>query len=345
MPTYSSLVSATIAPDRPTRSQIAIHVPHTGRVASATVTVDLAHDRPSDLRMWLVTPTRRRVLIRERSRGGYSPRPIEVPAVAGEGLAGRWELWVDDVRAGDGGLVKGWRLDVSTYTAALVIELVFRGGLTDSQKDVFRDATEGLQRLLVGTNGEPLTCRVDAEGVNIDGRGGTLGQAGPTRVRAGDHLPTAGIMSFDSSDLSSMERDGSLPYVLRHELAHVLGFGTLFMLHGLVDENHFVGQAAMREYGHLLGDAPRPVPLEDGGGPGTAGGHWDEEVFGSELLTGYIDAGLNPISRVSAGAFEDLGYDVDYSAADPYVLGLRRLATGPVRHLWHGCNAPEFEVV
>jgi hypothetical protein len=164
-------------------------------------------------------------------------------------------------------------------------------------------------------------------------------------VRGSDGLPTRGVATFDTGDLAAMEKDGSLGNVLIHELAHILGFGTLFSYHSLFTGNVYVGAAAMREYGDLLRDAPTPVPLEDDGGPGTKNAHWDEEVFGSELLTGWIDVGLNPISRVSVGAFDDLGYEVAYDQADPYVLGMRRLMAGPGRVLRHGCRSPEFEVV
>ncbi len=43
-------------------------------------------------------------------------------------------------------------------------------------------------------------------------------------------------------------------------------------------------------------------------------------VFGHELLTGFLDAGVNPISRMSIGAFQDLGYQVNLDAADAYTL-------------------------
>jgi len=37
-------------------------------------------------------------------------------------------------------------------------------------------------------------------------------------------------------------------------------------------------------------------------------------------MTGLLDVGPNPISRVTIGALEDLGYSVDYAAADAYRL-------------------------
>jgi hypothetical protein len=47
--------------------------------------------------------------------------------------------------------------------------------------------------------------------------------------------------------------------------------------------------------------------------------HWAEAIFGDELMTGYADDDL-PLSRVTVGALEDLGYTVRYAAADPFAL-------------------------
>ena len=60
------------------------------------------------------------------------------------------------------------------------------------------------------------------------------------------------------------------------------------------------------------------------GGPGTRDGHWREEIFANELMTGFLDTGANPLSRVTIGAFEDLGYGVDYERADAYRLPTAR---------------------
>ncbi len=55
-------------------------------------------------------------------------------------------------------------------------------------------------------------------------------------------------------------------------------------------------------------------------GPVTREGHWRELVFGDELLTGFLSGSDRPLSRMSVASFEDLGYTVDYAAADPYAL-------------------------
>lgn len=199
--------------------------------------------------------------------------------------------------------------------------------------------------------------RIDAEGASLDGPGSVLGQAGPLELRPGSFIPATGIMSFDSGDLALMEADGTLVSVIVHEMGHVLGFGTIFDRLGLIvdaggSDPRFTGASALREYAALLGPGARPpgVPLANVGGPGTRDGHWREETFADELMTGFLNPGANPLSRVTIGAFEDLGYVVDYECADAYRLPtrteLRALQTERVLH-GHDCAmlVPEQSVL
>ena len=56
------------------------------------------------------------------------------------------------------------------------------------------------------------------------------------------------------------------------------------------------------------------------GGPGTRDSHWREAVFGNELMTGFINQGVNPVSRLTIASLADLGYQVNLEAADAYML-------------------------
>jgi hypothetical protein len=81
-----------------------------------------------------------------------------------------------------------------------------------------------------------------------------------------------------------------------------------------------VGINALNQYNLLRGAPAAFVPLETGGGSGTAGGHWKESVFNTELMTGYLNYGNNPLSKVSIASLADLGYKVDLTKADAYTL-------------------------
>jgi hypothetical protein len=162
---------------------------------------------------------------------------------------------------------------------------------------------------------------IDANVQFIDGVNGILGQAGPDELRSGSGgLPDHGIMTFDSADVAAMANNGTLFSVILHEMGHVLGIGSLWNSFGLRSGSSYLGTNANNAY-HLLGGTGF-VPLETTGGSGTAFVHWSEAAFDNELMTGFAEApGVPmPLSIVTIGGMQDLGYKVDYSAADPYGL-------------------------
>jgi len=201
-----------------------------------------------------------------------------------------------------------------------------------------------------------------AEFDSIDGPGKILGQAGPCLIRNSSGLTAVGVMEFDTADVATMSNSGTLNLVMLHEMGHVIGFGTLWdnppnnCLQLPSDSiNHLdtyfscaKARAAFDSLGgtSYTGTSLSPagghkVPVENCGastialegsvgcGAGTVNGHWREPVFGNELMTGYMSAGANPLSMMTVAAQEDLGYAVNYDAADPYAHVFRApAATG-----------------
>jgi hypothetical protein len=185
----------------------------------------------------------------------------------------------------------------------------------------------------------------------IDGANGVLGQAGPCIVRddAG-FQPAVGIMQFDTADLPLLESRGQLNDVIFHEMAHVLGFGTMWdfdpgppfvsptnpantllsgrgtsdpIFTGLSTRAAFLGAVAV---GRTFTGVP--VPVENSGGPGTRDSHWREATVVNELMTGRLDAGVNPLSAFSAASFRDLGYVVNDAVTDSFTF-LASLVAAP----------------
>ena len=238
--------------------------------------------------------------------------------------------------------------------AAYNIEVRFLGGLNRAQKNAFKTAANRWSRVIVGdlpsvlVNGEVIDDLViEAQGVPIDGPGKILGQAGPTNLRPASagvnaFLPAKGIMSFDTADLAAMQADGTLVDVITHEMGHVIGIGTVWaqkkLLAGAGGANPtFKGTNAKREYGTLRGTGPTAVPVENTGGPGTRDSHWRESVFKNELMSGFIAAPNNPISRLTVASLQDLGYVVDLTKAEPYALpNLHAIAEAGLMTLAHG---------
>lgn len=154
----------------------------------------------------------------------------------------------------------------------------------------------------------------------IDGPNGVLGYAGPDYIRPDSGLAGSGNMVFDQDDIVNLQKNGGSAFVntILHEMGHVIGIGNLWD-----DKNvtkaapncDYVGPNAIREYKAISG-CPFAVPIERDGG--AACGHWDDECLRNELMTGYFSAGTNPLSRITVGSLQDLGYQVDYSNADAF---------------------------
>ena len=84
----------------------------------------------------------------------------------------------------------------------------------------------------------------------------------------------------------------------------------------------YTGSQALARYRTLSGDPGAAyVPLETVGGAGTVNVHWRETTFNTELMTGYAESNNNmPLSSLSVAALADLGYQVNYSAAESYTI-------------------------
>lgn len=237
----------------------------------------------------------------------------------------------------------GTIIDNDTVSAApptssqFTITTVFPdSSLTVTQQAVFADAARRWSEIITGDLPDVWVDRragikiddieIIATAPAIDGAGGILGQAGPTHFRAGARgLPYRGLMEFDSADLAAMEANGTLRGVIIHEMGHAIGLGSLWerfrLVVGIGTTNPtYIGASAVREYNSVFGVRASGVPLEAGGGPGTAGAHWRETIFETEIMSGYAEPPgvVMPISRVTVAALQDLGYRVNYAAADAF---------------------------
>lgn len=159
----------------------------------------------------------------------------------------------------------------------------------------------------------------------IDGLGGALAFTSVCRLSTQDALPILGNIQLDLADLDSMEARGTFQGVITHEMAHALGFtpGT-YVAKGLVgggtDDPYFNGATARSEFAqHGAWYTGVTVPLEKSAGRGPVDPHWRFNVFGDELMVSVVSQEFkSPLSTITLGFFRDIGYDVDFSVADPY---------------------------
>lgn len=213
-------------------------------------------------------------------------------------------------------------------------------GLTASQQSIFQQAANRWSQVITGDlpnatyRGQTVDdVLINASAPTIDGAGGILGQAGPDSFRSGSLLPIHGVMEFDAADMAQMESNGSLLSVVEHEMGHILGIGTLWTSFGLLSgagtsNPIFTGANATAQYNQIFGTSAHGVPVENTGGSGTRDSHWRETVFTNELMTGWANSGTLPLSRVTIGSLADIGYTVNYAAADPFTPSASGLAAG-----------------
>jgi hypothetical protein len=150
--------------------------------------------------------------------------------------------------------------------------------------------------------------RIGVELDSIDGVGQILGASSPCFLRpqggSGGGLPIISYMLFDTADVAGLINNGSFGDVVLHEMGHSLGYGTIWTQNFLVNTSSatnpfFTGTAANAAYLNSNGGSatvtppsqgsctvneaiPRSaVPVENSGGVGTQGSHWEECLFRS----------------------------------------------------------------
>jgi len=205
--------------------------------------------------------------------------------------------------------------------------------VTERQQQVFEEAAGRWEEIIIGDEASvegPIPSAfggvADIEGTiddivievaiaQIDGPGGILGQAGPRFVRTDNFLSLTGVMFFDVDDLAFLDQIDLFEEVIVHEMGHVLGVGTLWNVAPFFDRTliadtdtnpYFLGKKANVHWNAEGGTLE--LPVEDQGGPGTRLGHWRESAMNNELMTGFLNFGENPLSRITAGSMKDLGY-------------------------------------
>jgi len=299
-----------------------------GRVTGATALTDSAgHAAPTS---WRLGSSGAQAL----TASVTGALPISITAAAAEPPASSFHI---QIRYADGTTPNDAEKAAFAAAAARWSQIILQGGapypvneLSDGCGDLRGQTVDGVV--------------ITANLTSIDGVGKILGSAGPCILRDVGLLPAQGYMEFDTADLAALEANGQLQQVILHEMGHVLGFGSIWnvvpgnglpsiMLLDRSDPNDpvFRGPASISALFGLAGPTGflgTAVPVENTGGEGTAYAHWRESVFGSELMTGWLNAGSNPLSALTIAQFRDLGYVVNDALGESYSFAAAIRAAG-----------------
>ena len=201
-----------------------------------------------------------------------------------------------------------------------------------------------------------VSMTIDALGAGILGGTSVSHVASIGSQSFGNTLPYTASITLNDSYVISMKSDvrdtgkTEYYYVLLHEVGHVLGIGTFWGHSGAPVVSYqedgltkylYTGQHAVREYKRHLSPIANDIvgiPIEDNGSAGTVNVHPEEGneahvsqdkryingVFhpglDSELMTGWMEGTpqSTPLSRITLGFLEDIGFNVNYNLADYY---------------------------
>jgi Bacterial pre-peptidase C-terminal domain/Leishmanolysin len=128
---------------------------------------------------------------------------------------------------------------------------------------------------------------------------------------------------LSSGHLNNLNTDSNYsPDVVIHEIGHALGLvdlldsSTINAANGTYNANTYAGWS----YGELKETYTQTaLPLRAYAGGGNDLSHWKEEVFGSETMTPSIGPS-GSLSQLSLAVMRDLGWNINFGAAQPYRL-------------------------
>jgi hypothetical protein len=185
----------------------------------------------------------------------------------------------------------------------------------------------------------------------------------PDGLASSASLPTYSRIVINSEEVGRLL---NLDEFVANTIGRALGFGALWEEFGLVRTINgvatYTGSNALREMAELSDDLNGVNVLEDGADGALAAEYWSEAVLDAELMTPRVelrrpDVGPgnpgvpdNPISALTIAAMQDLGYQVDYGAADRFSLApgavprqQARSETDPQPNVFAEAEAPKPE--
>eukprot|EP00752_Nemacystus_decipiens_P007258 g6497.t1 len=217
------------------------------------------------------------------------------------------------------------------------IEVDFRGTWSPSREKAILDAAYRWEQVLThipctGTNangGPAGELRINATLSSIDEEFGFAGSSAPTGIWENcSGISYAGDMTFDIADIPILEEFNVLDGVVTNLMGAVIGVGTLWgecsdcLDRGSPEWLCPLGQEVYNNLaGNPVGTPADIIELDDEAGVRCS--FWSEEIFQHEVMTGFVDLGGMPLSKLTAATLADRGYAVNMAMTDDYILPSR----------------------
>lgn len=231
-------------------------------------------------------------------------------------------------------------------SASLTIQYNFDPSVSTEHRGVFDAAKAFWETVITGCQDNvsrtvTVTASTFEEAADTNGSI-TLGSAGPSSatVSGTNHVITSTGSAEFNTHPDAMAYGSFSEDVIRHELGHILGIGTLWTNNNVYTNGtgRFTGANAVAAYNMEFGQTGNFVPVELQGGGGTVDGHWDEGASGAptvvagpnmgksldnELMTGNSDGGVEYLSDTTLGSLRDIGFTtIPYAVPEPSAMFL-----------------------
>ena len=220
------------------------------------------------------------------------------------------------------------------YASAFDLDITIDdpGGYTPNQLDILTDAVAEAQALWEGliTGYEP-GITIPSVPITIRRTSSGLASANfsSTTTQGGFRLATSGQINLNANEIetfASWPREDAgfglnfIDDLIAHEIGHVLGIGTLWTSNGVYVNNSFqyTGEHGLAAYRAEFDPDAAFIPVESGGGAGSANSHWNQR-FRSDPVEGDPSDpfALTPETGLLDPLGRDLAFELLTGALDP----------------------------
>ena len=246
------------------------------------------------------------------------------------------------------GLTQNEQIYIESLTKAVkVLESLLKvkrlsAGFKFTDEQIKNIKIDDWNKTVVGTNAPSDMAALDIDLI-IFGRfdeempESTLASAGPRYSDSQTGRPIIGVVNINTKiDYTKLGSDHFFQTIILHEFTHILGFLNDYFVdkfHNIISETDsdgivrsYINSDKVLEVARKYYNCPdlKGVELEEFGGEGTVGSHWDARILLGDYMNGIAYPEEEVISEITLALLEDTGFYQPYY----YTGGLMRYGKG-----------------